>query len=79
MNVPLDPHTEDDSFIQVFNELVPVLAEKWSRSPDGSPKPSTAEAGYNRSLSAMLRSIPVRRRMPISSARPTRSSAIETS
>lgn len=27
VNVPLDPHTEDDSFIQVFNELVPVLAE----------------------------------------------------
>ena len=27
VNVPLDPHTEDDSFIEVFNELVPSLAE----------------------------------------------------
>ena len=27
VNVPLDPHTEDDSFVQVFNDLVPELAE----------------------------------------------------
>jgi acetoin utilization protein AcuC len=27
VNVPLDPHTEDDSFIQVFNDLVPKLAD----------------------------------------------------
>ena len=27
VNVPLDPHTEDDSYIQVFNEFVPRLAE----------------------------------------------------
>lgn len=29
VNVPLDPHTEDDSFIQVFNDFVPRLAESF--------------------------------------------------
>ena len=27
VNVPLDPHTEDESFIQVFNDFMPRLAE----------------------------------------------------
>lgn len=29
VNVPLDPNTEDDSFIQVFRELVPQLADAY--------------------------------------------------